>query len=146
MDKSKTKQQIKERANMLFEKMNLSDAKDRLPSQVSGGEAQRAAISRAVINEPELLFADEPTGALNRSNTRNVLDLMTELNKDGQSILMVTHDIKSALRANRLIYIEDGKIGGEMDLKPYHSLNLNDKTEIKDRETQVNSWLSSMNW
>ena len=71
---------------------------------------------------------------------------MTELNKDGQSILMVTHDIKSALRANRLIYIEDGKIGGEMDLKPYHSLNLNDKAEIKDRETQVNSWLSSMNW
>ncbi len=119
MDKDKTKQQVRERADILFEKMSLTEAKDRLPSQVSGGEAQRAAIARAVINEPAILFADEPTGALNRSNTGKVLDLMSMLNKEGQSILMVTHDIKAALRANRLIYIEDGKICGEMELKPY---------------------------
>ncbi|MBQ9233582.1 MAG: ABC transporter ATP-binding protein [Lachnospiraceae bacterium] len=170
MDKDKTKQQVQERADMLFEKMSLLDAKDRLPSQVSGGEAQRAAVARAVINEPAILFADEPTGALNRSNTGKVLDLMSMLNKEGQSILMVTHDIKAALRANRLIYIEDGKIGGEMELKPYFELTgfdmdsrfkVNDnedknsyqirekeinKDELKDREAQVNSWLSSMNW
>ena len=146
MDKAKTKQQVKERADKLFDMMSLTEAKDRLPSQVSGGEAQRAAISRAVINEPKLLFADEPTGALNRKNTENVLDLLTELNKDGQSILMVTHDIKAALRANRLIYIEDGRIGGELELKPYHELSGGDKEELKDREAQVNSWLSSMNW
>ena len=170
MDKDKTKQQVQERADMLFEKMSLLDAKDRLPSQVSGGEAQRAAIARAVINEPAILFADEPTGALNRSNTGKVLDLMSMLNKEGQSILMVTHDIKAALRANRLIYIEDGKICGEMELKPYFELTgfdmdsrfkVNDnedknsyqirekeinKDELKDREAQVNAWLSSMNW
>ncbi len=146
MDKAKTKQQVKERADKLFDMMSLTEAKDRLPSQVSGGEAQRAAMSRAVINEPKLLFADEPTGALNRKNTENVLDLLTELNKDGQSILMVTHDIKAALRANRLIYLEDGKICGEMDLKPFYELDKADKTALKDREAQVNSWLSSMNW
>ncbi|MBR1816594.1 MAG: ABC transporter ATP-binding protein [Lachnospiraceae bacterium] len=165
MDKAKTKQQVKERADKLFDMMSLTEAKDRLPSQVSGGEAQRAAIARAVINEPKLLFADEPTGALNRKNTENVLDLLTELNKDGQSILMVTHDIKAALRANRLIYLEDGRIGGELELKPYYELCIYDKEkannkksdddskdkfgykeELKDRESQVNSWLSSMNW
>ena len=165
MDKAKTKQEIKERANKLFDMMDLIEAKDRLPSQVSGGEAQRAAISRAVINEPKLIFADEPTGALNRKNTENVLDLLTSLNKDGQSILMVTHDIKAALRANRLLYLEDGRIGGELELKPYHEVcgldkentknkksdddskdKFGYKEELKDRETQVNSWLSSMNW
>ncbi|MBQ9609223.1 MAG: ABC transporter ATP-binding protein [Lachnospiraceae bacterium] len=146
MDKTKTKQQVKERADKLFEMMDLTEAKDRLPAQVSGGEAQRAAIARAVINEPKLLFADEPTGALNRSNTGKVLDLMTGLNREGQSILMVTHDIKAALRANRLVYIEDGKIGGEMELKPFYELDKADKTALKDREAQVNSWLSSMNW
>ena len=146
MDKDKTKQQVKERADKLFDMMSLTEAKDRLPSQVSGGEAQRAAMSRAVINKPKLLFADEPTGALNRINTENVLHLLTELNKDGQSILMVTHDIKAALRANRLLYLEDGKICGEMELKPFYELDKADKTALKDREAQVNSWLSSMNW
>ncbi len=140
MDKEKTKAEVKEKALELMEQMNISEAKDRLPSQVSGGEAQRAAIARAVINEPGILFADEPTGALNRKNTVDVLNLLTEINKKGQSILMVTHDVRSALRGNRLIYLEDGKILGEMELPTF------DEKDIKDREIQVNSWLSSMHW
>lgn len=107
---------------------------------MSGGEAQRAAIARAVINNPGLVFADEPTGALNRRNTEDVLNLLTDINKKGQSILMVTHDVRSALRGNRLIYLEDGKVCGEMGLPIF------DETKLKDRETQVNSWLSSMHW
>ena len=108
--------------------------------QLSGGEQQRCAIARAVVNEPRVLFADEPTGALNRKNTTEVLGLLTDLNKDGQSIVMVTHDMRAALRATRLLYLEDGKIIGELSLPPY------DSEEEKSRETQVNAWLSSMKW
>ncbi len=140
MDKKKTAKEVKERVEKLLHQMNIAEAKDRLPSQVSGGEAQRAAIARAIINEPGLLFADEPTGALNRRNTEEVLNLLTNINKKGQSILMVTHDVRAALRGNRLIYLEDGKIGGEMELPPF------DEAGIKDREIQVNSWLAAMHW
>ena len=127
-------------AKELLEKMGLQERMHQLPSQVSGGEAQRAAIARAVINRPALLFADEPTGALNRHNTLEVLNLLTEMNENGQSIVMVTHDLKAALRATRIIYLEDGKIIGELTLPPYKS------QDEKSRETQVNAWLSSMEW
>lgn len=140
MAKKKGAKAVKERALQLLEKVNVLHAKDRLPAQVSGGEAQRAAVARAVIAEPGLLFADEPTGALNRKNTEDVLDLMTEMNRDGQSILMVTHDVRAALRADRLLYLEDGKIGGEMKLPPYTP------EEARNRETQINAWLASMEW
>lgn len=111
-----------------------------LPSQVSGGQQQRCAIARAVINSPKLLFADEPTGALNRRNSIEVLELLTELNRAGQSILMVTHDMKAALRASRILYLEDGNIIGELSLPPFNP------EEEKSREAQVNAWLTSMEW
>ena len=120
--------------------MGISHIKTHLPSQVSGGEQQRCAIARAVINSPKLLFADEPTGALNRKNTTDVLNLLTELNHAGQSILMVTHDLRAALRATRILYLEDGKVIGELELPPY------DPGNERSRETQVNSWLNSMEW
>src|SRR5699024_6437471 len=100
-------------------RMGVAGAKDRLPAQTSGGEAQRAAIARAVINRPALLFADEPTGALNRRNSEEVLDLLTGLNREGQSILMVTHDVKAAIRGGRILYLEDGRILDELTLPPY---------------------------
>lgn len=135
-----TQAEVKERAQQLLEKVNVSKAANRLPSQVSGGEAQRAAIARAVISDPGMLFADEPTGALNRKNTDDVLNLLTSLNRDGQNILMVTHDIRAALRANRILYLEDGQIRGELELPPYA------EETVKSRETQVNAWLISMEW
>lgn len=140
LNKDKSAAEVKERTEKLLEQMSISHIKTHLPSQVSGGEQQRCAIARAVINSPKLLFADEPTGALNRKNTTEVLNLLTELNRSGQSILMVTHDIRAALRASRLLYIEDGKIIGELPLPPY------DPEEEKSRETQVNAWLTSMEW
>ena len=115
-------------------------ADERLPAQVSGGEAQRGAIARAVINSPGILFADEPTGALNRRNTQDVLDLLTELNVEGQSILMVTHDVRAAIRANRIIYIEDGRVIGELKLSQYI------EEDRKSRESQIDAWLGSMQW
>lgn len=140
LDHDKSSSSIKEKAKELFQQVNIENAKDRLPSQVSGGEAQRAAIARAIINEPGLIFADEPTGALNRKNTEDVLGILTDINEKGQSVLMVTHDIKAAIRATRLLYLEDGKIIGDMTMPPYNRENR------KDREKQVNAWLTSMEW
>ncbi|MBQ3665629.1 MAG: ABC transporter ATP-binding protein [Lachnospiraceae bacterium] len=140
LNKSVPAAEVKKRTNELLEKMGISHIKTHLPSQVSGGEQQRLAIARAVVNKPKLLFADEPTGALNRRNTMEVLNLLTELNREGQSILMVTHDIRAALRANRVLYLEDGKITGELSLPPYY------QEEEQSREVQVNAWLSSMEW
>lgn len=140
LNRHKSGKEIKERAKELLSRMNAEKAMDRLPSQVSGGEAQRAAIARAMINEPGLLFADEPTGALNKRNTQEVLDLLTGLNADGQNILMVTHDIKAAVRASRLLYLEDGKVIDEMYMGLYC------KEDAKSREKQVDAWLASMEW
>ena len=140
LDKTASAAAVKQRTGVLLEKMGIDRVADHLPSQVSGGEQQRCAIARAVVSEPRLLFADEPTGALNRKNTTEVLSLLTDLNKAGQSILMVTHDMKAALRATRILYLEDGKIIGELTLPPYNP------DEKKSRETQVSAWLSSMQW
>ncbi len=131
---------VRGKALELLKQMNVEGAKDRLPSQVSGGEAQRAAIARAMINSPRLIFADEPTGALNKSNSVEVMRLLSELNQDGQSILMVTHDIRAAVHGNRILYMEDGKILDELNLPPYSN------DEEREREQQINEWLSELRW
>lgn len=131
---------VREKADALLQKMNVEDAGGRLPSQVSGGEAQRAAIARAVINNPGLIFADEPTGALNKANSEEVLRLLTELNESGQSILMVTHDMRAAIRGTRLLYLEDGQILDELALPKYR------KEETRERESKVNEWLTTLSW
>ena len=140
LSKEKPTYSVNQRARVLLARMGLSGMVKRLPSQVSGGEQQRAAIARSVINSPALLFADEPTGALNRSNTTAVLDLLSDLNAEGQSILMVTHDVHCALRATRILYLEDGAVTSELSLPPY------DAQQEGSRKTQVNAWLSSMKW
>lgn len=139
-NKSRNIKDVKENALRLLEQMGAGKAKDRLPSLVSGGEAQRAAIARAVINEPRLIFADEPTGALNKSNSEEVLNLLTKLNEQGQSILMVTHDINAALHGNRILYLEDGRILDELVLSRY------DKENQRERQNEVSGWLSALRW
>ena len=131
---------VRERAESLLSQMHVEKAKDRLPYQASGGEAQRAAIARAMINQPRLLFADEPTGALNRKNSEEVLGLLTSLNQEGQSILMVTHDVKAAIRGNRILYLEDGKILDEITLPSF------DAQAAREREEKVSAWLASLSW
>ncbi|MBQ5440992.1 MAG: ABC transporter ATP-binding protein [Firmicutes bacterium] len=140
LDKSMTSDEVRTRTDGLMTKMDISDVSTHLPSQVSGGQQQRCAIARAVVSKPRIIFADEPTGSLNRKNSEEVLDLLMELNREGQSILMVTHDMKAAMTATRLLYLDDGDIIGELVLPPY------DPKEARSRETQVNAWLSSMEW
>lgn len=140
LNKHKSAADVKRYTDELLEQVSVSHVKTHLPIQVSGGEQQRCAVARAVVNSPRVLFADEPTGALNRRNTTDVLDLLTKLNMQGQSVLMVTHDLRAALRASRLLYLEDGKIIGELTLSPYTA------SEEQSREVQVNAWLTSLKW
>lgn len=137
---SKDKKSLEERANELFARVNITDEMTKkFPSQISGGEAQRAGIVRALINNPKVLFADEPTGALNSSNSTSVLNTLTDFNNNGQSIVMVTHDLKSARRGNRIIYLKDGIICGECSLGKYIS---NDT----ERHNKLNAFLREMGW
>lgn len=131
---------IQEKTTELFSLMNIIGTEHRLPSQVSGGEAQRAAIARALIANPDLIFADEPTGALNKSNSEEVLNRLTKLNEEGQSILMVTHDVRAAMRGTRLLYLEDGKILDALTLPSYA------EGESRQREQTINEWLSALQW
>lgn len=134
------KKEVVKQAKELFDKVNLKETIIRKTvNQVSGGEAQRAGIVRAAINNPVCLFADEPTGALNSENSKAVLDVFTSLNNDGQSIIMVTHDKKSALRGNRIIYLKDGKIYGELRLDKY-------KENDEERNTKLDKFLKDMGW
>lgn len=136
---SMSEKETNEKTDALIRQMRLEKAKDRLPAQVSGGEAQRAAVARAVITKPAILFADEPTGALNKANTEEVLNLLTVLHAEGQSILLVTHDREAALRGNRILYLEDGDIVGELTLSPYQGKNT-------ERERELASWLEGFRW
>jgi putative ABC transport system ATP-binding protein len=134
---NKSRNTIDERATILLNRMEIADQVDKLPSQVSGGQKQRAAIARAMINNPDILFADEPTGALNSSSGKAVLELIKDFNKDGQTIVMVTHDIKSASYANRVVFLKDGRIEGELDLKKYQTDN---------QEKVIFDFLSEKGW
>lgn len=132
-------EEVKKRTEELIKRMNLEKARDRLPAQVSGGEAQRAAVARASINKPTILFADEPTGALNKANSEEVLNLFSSLHTEGQSVLLVTHDKEAALRGNRILYLEDGIIIGELELSFYAGKD-------KARETKLSAWLEGLGW
>ena len=137
---SSDREDIKKRAKELFSLVNIPENTWRKTSaQISGGEAQRAGIVRAVINSPNVLFADEPTGALNSANSGAVLDVFTSLHQKGQSIVMVTHDPRSALRGNRILYIRDGKIFGECDLGEFEQDNT-ERTEKLDRFIKEMGW------
>lgn len=138
--KSQPVQNVRKRAWDLLAGMGVEKAGNRLPSQVSGGEAQRAALARAIVNEPGIIFADEPTGALNKANSKDVLDRLSGLNESGQSILMVTHDVKAAVRGTRILYLEDGAILDKLELPAYR------EADAKEREEKVNGWLSSLRW
>lgn len=107
---------VRARATELMSKMGIEDIKDRDIREVSGGQLQRAAICRAMINSPEILFMDEPTGALNSEAASQVMEILKKLNQEGISIMLVTHDAKMASMAKKVIYIKDGKLAGEIKL------------------------------
>jgi len=137
---SKNRGDVSNRAKSLLKSFDINDTIWRkFPSQVSGGEGQRAGIARSLINNPKIVFADEPTGALNSANGLAVLDTLSEINNQGQSIVMVTHDIRSARRGNRILYFRDGGIVGECILGKYESGDT-------ERHAKLNDFLADMGW
>lgn len=138
--------EVRDSARELLAKMRVEDAVMRFPSQVSGGEAQRAAIARAVINRPSLVFADEPTGALNKSNSEEVLGLLADLHRGGQGIVMVTHDVRAALYGTRILYMEDGKILDELAMGGCEEKDAKAASYQRAREKKIMDWLSALHW
>ena len=148
---SKDRRALASRSKELLKRVEIGENDWRkFPTQLSGGQQQRVAVIRGVINEPEILFADEPTGALNSQNTINVLDILSDLNNEGQSIVMVTHTIKAAERGNRVIYLADGVIAAECDLGPYagdYKDESNPNIEkAKERHAKLKEFLQEMGW
>jgi len=127
------------KADELIIKVGLEGVRDSFPSVVSGGEAQRAAVARAVIKEPAILFADEPTGALNKANSLEVMKLLSDQNKNGRTILLVTHDREAALFGSVILYLEDGRIISRLELSEY-------KGRDADREESFIKWLDEQRW
>lgn len=132
--------EILHRASELFRLVDIPEETQRkFPSQISGGEAQRAGIVRALINKPEVLFADEPTGALNSKTGLDVLNVLSDFNEQGQSVVMVTHDMRSARRGSRILYLKDGMILGECNLGKYRHGD-------RARQEKLSAFLSEMGW
>ena len=118
----------RERAAEMLSRVGLADRVDFLPIQLSGGQKQRVAIARAMINHPRILLADEPTGALDSASGRQVMELFQELNDDGMSILMITHDRQVALHAQRMVEIHDGVLT-EAGVSPTGAAESDDRTD-----------------
>ncbi len=149
--KNSNRRELADRAKELLKRVEIEDGDwDKFPTQMSGGMQQRVAVVRGVINSPEVLFADEPTGALNSQNTENVLNIMSDLNREGQSIVMVTHTLAAAERGNRIIYLADGVISDEVELGPYMGNYKDEKNpdieEAKKRHAKLKSFLQDMGW
>lgn len=103
----------KKRIDEILDKLGISDKKNKLPKELSGGQNQRVAIARALVNNPKIILADEPTGALDKKTGQEVMDIFTELNKEGRTIIIITHDERIAKQCKRIMYIEDGRIREE---------------------------------
>lgn len=128
---------IRQYAEYLLEELGIIDISDRYPAKLSGGERQRAAIVRALINKPKVLFADEPTGSLNSESAEKVLDCFSALHKNGQTIIMVTHDPKSAQRADRVLFLKDGEICFERS---------KETLQVKNDYNELYIWLKEIGW
>lgn len=141
VDRSKTgKKQALEKAKMLMEKFHIKELENRKVTEVSGGQLQRACICRSMMLDPQILFADEPTGALNRSAAQEVMDTFLNINNQGTTIMMVTHDSKVASKCERVLYIIDGEIKGELKLGKY------EEEKSVERENETTEWLNKMGW
>lgn len=136
--KKESRRTIQNRARNLMKHTGILSLADHDITQASGGQLQRASICRALLNSPEILFGDEPTGALNSGATGEVMDILASVNEAGTTIVLVTHDAKVAARTERVIFMADGVIAGEKRLGKYDHRS-GDKNE---REAELAEWLA----
>ncbi|MBR1816735.1 MAG: ABC transporter ATP-binding protein [Lachnospiraceae bacterium] len=136
-----SKKEKLERGQDLMRRLGIIDVADNDINEVSGGQLQRACICRSMINNPKMIFADEPTGALNRTSSDEVMEELNKLNDEGTTIMLVTHDARVAAKCSRVLFIVDGNIKGEFSLG-----KLEAKQDLRDRERSLNNWLMEMGW
>ncbi len=130
-----------QRGQDLMRKLGIIEIADNDINEVSGGQLQRACICRSMMNRPKVIFADEPTGALNRTSSEEVMEELAKINNEGTTIMLVTHDVKVAAKCTRVMYIVDGNIAGEYNLGKYTS-----SVQLRERERSLNNWLMEMGW
>ncbi len=136
-----TRRETTMRGQDLMRKLGIIDIADNDINEVSGGQLQRACICRSMINDPKMIFADEPTGALNRTSSDEVMEELAKLNREGTTIMLVTHDVKVAAKCTRVMYIVDGNIKGEYNLNRWES-----SSQMRERERALNNWLLELGW
>ena len=128
------------RGQDLMRKLGIIETAENDINEVSGGQLQRACICRSMINRPGMIFADEPTGALNRTSSEEVMEELAKINGEGTTIMLVTHDVKVAAKCTRVLYLVDGNIKGEYNLDRYTP------SRLRERERTLNNWLMEMGW
>ncbi len=138
---AQSRKETVQRGQELMRKLGIIDIADNDINEVSGGQLQRACICRSMINNPKMIFADGPTGALNRNSSDEVMEELAKLNNEGTTIMLVTHDVKVAAKCTRVMYIVDGNIRGEYNLDKYENAS-----QMRERERALNNWLLEMGW
>lgn len=138
---NESRKETVQRGQKLMRKLGIIDIADNDINEVSGGQLQRACICRSMINRPEMIFADEPTGALNRTSSEEVMRELSKVNSEGTTIMLVTHDVKVAAKCTRVLYLVDGNIKGEYNLERCPS-----DSQLRERERLLSNWLMEMGW
>ncbi|MBO0586946.1 ABC transporter ATP-binding protein [Sporosarcina sp. E16_8] len=128
-------------ADKLMKRLGIIKLASHDITEVSGGQLQRACICRSLINKPKMLFADEPTGALNSKAAKEVMAELCQINGDGTTIMIVTHDVKVAAQSDKVFYMVDGNIQGELKLDKFSY-----EKSVRERERRLNNWLMEMGW
>ena len=139
-DNRKNVAKISEKARVLMKRVGIGELENRDITQVSGGQLQRAGICRAIMNNPKIIFGDEPTGALNSKSAEEIMDIFSEINSEGTAVMLVTHDVKVAARTERIMFMRDGKIESELKLPKFDGTNFDERVEevmVKMREIGI---------
>lgn len=144
--RAKGKDSVRDTVLKLCGQVGLEEHIKKYPSQLSGGQQQRAAILRSIVNRPPLLLCDEPTGSLNSAQTEIVMRLLNVLNKQGQTIVLVTHDMKVAVKGKRVVYIKDGRVNGELRFSETHPNETHQKEVYRHREEELLNFLQKRGW
>jgi putative ABC transport system ATP-binding protein len=139
--KNESRREIVQRGQDIMRKLGIIEVADNDVNEVSGGQLQRACICRSMINKPKMIFADEPTGALNRTASDEVMSELAKINEEGTTVMLVTHDVKVAAKCTRVMYIVDGNIRGEYNLD-----KCGNESKLIERERALNNWLMEMGW
>ena len=130
-----------QRARELMQKLGIIEIADNDITETSGGQLQRACICRSMINNPKMLFADEPTGSLNKQASKEVMAEIIRINQEGTTVMLVTHDVRIAAKCDRVLYIVDGNIHSHYELGKYAGEN-----QLRERERALNNSLIDMGW